>query len=249
MILPFSLIGYIAEPFYLWLLRNSKVITVSESTKKDLIKYGFKDHNIEIISEGIEMKPIKTLSAAKKFDKPTLLSLGSLRPMKRTLDQVKAFEMAKKSIPELQLKIAGGGSDTKYGKKVLQAIEASKYRKDITYFGRVTDEQRKDLMRKCHFIIVTSIKEGWGLIVTEAASQGTPAIAYNVDGLRDSIKNNSTGLLSKATPKDLGNKIVAVMSLNKKRYSDLQKNAHSFAKKITFTQATKDFLKNIRTIK
>ena len=61
MFFPLSLVGYLLEPIYLWLLRDRKVITVSESTKRDLIKFGFKKENISIISEGIEIEPVTNL--------------------------------------------------------------------------------------------------------------------------------------------------------------------------------------------
>ena len=58
----FAIFGYyIFEPIYLWLLRNKKIITISQSTKNDLLKFGFKKKNINIIPIGIDIKPIKNL--------------------------------------------------------------------------------------------------------------------------------------------------------------------------------------------
>lgn len=249
MIFPLSLVGYIVEPFYLWLMRKSNVITVSESTKQDLVRFGYDENKINIISEGIELSPIKNTSETKKYSQPTVLSLGSLRPMKRTIDQIKAFEIAKQEIPKLKMKIAGGGSESKYGKKVLATIEKSPYSSDIEYLGRVSREYKKELMQNCHYILVTSIKEGWGLIVTEAASQGTPAIAYSVDGLRDSVIDNRTGLLSTSNPQALSSKILKAFSLGSKEYEDQRVEALEFSKNITFKNATSDFTENIEKIR
>ncbi len=202
-------IGYLAEAVYLRLLSSGiklstlwtlmtfdspQVITVSNSTKQDLMKYGFKKENINIISEGVHINPIEDLSKIKKYEKPTMLSLGAVRKMKRTIHQLKAFEIAKKEIPDLRLKISGLVND-KYGEKFLKLIEKSPYKKDIEFMGRVSDEKKEELMQKSHLITVTSLKEGWGLIVTEANSQGTPAVVYDVDGLRDAVRHNKTGLV------------------------------------------------------
>lgn len=70
-------VGYLAEPVYLFLLRNQPVITVSDSTKSDLMKYGFKEKNIHIVSEGIHLEHIENLDSIKKYDRPTMLSLGA----------------------------------------------------------------------------------------------------------------------------------------------------------------------------
>lgn len=245
LIFPLSLIGYLFEPIYLWMLRDRKVITVSESTKNDLIRAGFKPASIDIISEGIEISPLENLSSVEKYPNPTLLSLGSIRPMKRTLDQVKAFELAKATIPTLKLKVAGD-STGRYGRKVLAYIAKSPFKEDIEYVGRVDEVKKIELMQKCHAILVTSVKEGWGLIVTEAASQGTPAIVYNVDGLRDSVLSAKTGLISaQNTPTSLAEGINSYFADNSALQSK-QNAAWNMSKKITFKRSYTDFKQAVR---
>jgi len=240
-------IGYIVEPVYLFLLRNQHVITVSESTCRDLMQYGFKKGKIRIITEGIHLKRLPELGITKKYDQPTMMSFGALRAMKRTLDQIKAFEIAKVSIPALQLKIAGDSNDP-YGKKVLSAIEKSPYASDIEYLGPVSDKKKLDLMRRSHFITVTSVKEGWGLIVSEAASQGTPAIVYDVDGLRDSVQHDRTGLIvSENTPGGLAAGIHVLLSDHVK-YEILQRGGWLASEKQTFEQCYKDFDRGIKEL-
>ena len=62
MFFPLNVIGYLLEPLYLWLLSGSEVITVSESTKKDLMRFGFRPERIHIISEGIDIAPLSALA-------------------------------------------------------------------------------------------------------------------------------------------------------------------------------------------
>jgi len=236
-----SWIGYLAEIIYLWLLsfKSSKIITVSNSTKKDLIKYGFKKNNITIISEGIQMQRVKDIEMVKKYEKPTILSLGAIRPMKRTMDIVKAFEFLKKRVPNANLLVAGDDK-CEYAKKVLEYIKKSPFSADIKVLGRVSVEKKLEIMQKSCIIVVTSIKEGWGLIVTESNSQGTPAVVYDVDGLRDSVKDNETGRISKHnTPKSLALAMEDMLQCDIK-YNNLRKNAWKWSKEITFEQSYKD---------
>lgn len=239
---PLNRLGYhVLEPLATRLLTWARVplITVSESTRRDMAAYGFPVDRTHIISEGIEIKPLPRLDSAEKFARPTLLSLGAMRAMKRTIDQVKAFEIAKKYLPDLQLKIAGDASGP-YGEHVLRYISSSPHAKDIEYLGRVSREEKRRLMARCHAIAVTSVKEGWGLIVTEAASQGTPAVAYDVPGLRDSIRHNQSGLLTEARPSALAEGLVSLLQ-DKSRYETLRHNAWEWSKHITFDQSYKDF--------
>ena len=239
---PLSQLGYyVIEPATTWLLGRSRtpLITVSESTKQDLARFGWKRDGIHIISEGIEMEPVADLAQVTKFDRPTMLSFGALRGMKRTLDQVQAFEFAKRRLPELQLKIAGDASDP-YGQRVLDYIRQSQHAADIEYLGRVSLEDKIDLMRRSHVLAVTSIKEGWGLVVTEAASQGTPAVVYDADGLRDSVKNGVTGLVTTPSPAALAIAIIKLLE-NQELYDSMQSQAWQWSKQLTFDQSYQDF--------
>ena len=239
-------LGYITEPLYLRLLNDRKVITVSESTKQDLLRLGFQKANIHIISEGLSSPALAEITAVQKFETPTILSHGSMRAMKRTLEQVKAFEIAKRAIPDLQLKLSGDASDA-YGQKVLRYIEQSPYRDAIEYLGRTSNEVRDELMQKAHLITVTSVREGWGLIVTEANSKGTPAVVYDVAGLRDSVKHGDTGHISTPTPEALAEGIVTMLT-DKQRYESQRQAAWQWSKTITFTQSYKDFTQALETI-
>lgn len=239
---PINWVGYyLIEPFCTWLLGKAKapLITVSESTKQDLARFGWKTDRTHIISEGITLKPVTSLAELKKFDRPTMLSFGALRGMKRTLDQIKAFEIAKQTLPRLQLKLAGDASGP-YGEQVLAAIRKSAYKNDIEYLGRTTEQEKQELMQRAHVITVTSVKEGWGLIVTEAASQGTPAVVYDVDGLRDSVRNGQTGLITVPKPQALAAGIVQLIT-NPSLYQTMQHTAWEWSKQMTFDQSYLDF--------
>jgi glycosyltransferase involved in cell wall biosynthesis len=160
--------------------------------------------------------------------------------MKQVHHQLRAFEIAKKHIPKLQFKIAGGLED-KYGQYFLNKIKESPFREDIEYFGKVTDAQKKELMQKSHILVVTSLKEGWCLVVTEANSQGTPAVVYDVDGLRDSVRHNKTGIVcDDNTPENLASNVVLLLR-NKHKYDRLRNSAWQWSKQITFDKCYDDF--------
>lgn len=239
---PLNIFGYyVFEPLATHLLGRSGVplITVSNSTKQEMARYGFAAERTSVISEGIENQPIASLKGITKYDRPTIVSLGAMRAMKRTIDQIKAFELAKPKLPTLQMKIAGD-ANSPYGRTVLNYAGASRYAQDITYVGRVSQAEKFELMQRSHLITVTSVKEGWGLIVTEAASQGTPAVVYDVPGLRDSVRHNHTGVVTEPSPGALAAGIIDALE-DKLFYARLQRNAWEWSKKINFSQSYNDF--------
>jgi glycosyltransferase involved in cell wall biosynthesis len=239
---PLSYVGY-------WLLAplatrvaglsGAPVITVSDSTRQVLARHGMPAKHTSIISEGLANEPLASLDGIKKFDKPTVLSLGAMRAMKRTLDHIKAFELAKKQMPELQMKLAGGAGNA-YGQKVLRYAQQSPYAADIEYVGRPSDDEKLRLMQRAHIILQTAVEEGWGLTITEAASQGAPAVAYDVDGLRDSIRHGKTGILTAPKPSALASGIIQILS-DREDYERQRRAAWDWSKQITFDQSFKDF--------
>ena len=241
---PFNVIGFIIEPIYLKFLSQYTVITISQSTRNNLLSYGFKEKNIKIISEGVDIIPIESCDSVSKYPQPTLLSLGAIRSMKQTMHQLQAFEIAKKEIPELQFLIAGDARNI-YGESFLQKVQESPYKKDITYFGRVDASKKQELMQKSHIIAVTSIKEGWGLIVSEANSQGTPAIVYDVDGLRDSVRNEETGKITQNNNPETLAQVIIFLLKNSEEYEKLRHNALNWSKELTFERSYEDFMKVI----
>lgn len=240
---PVNILGFLLEPVYLMLLRRNDVVTISASTRHDLLRHGFKPGRVTIISEGLPLKPHADIDKLAKYDQPTMLSMGSIRAMKRTIHQIKAFEHAKKQLPDLQLKVIGDASGP-YGRKVLRYIARSPYAKDIEYLGRVDDATKRAVIQKCHVFVATSVREGWGLVVTESASQGTPAVAYNVHGLRDSIRHGETGYLTGKHPRFLAKGIVRLLK-DTDTYRTIRRDAHKWARTITFDKAYKDFMKVI----
>ena len=84
--------------------------------------------------------------------------------------------------------------------------------KGVTFYGHIENSSKFELLSKAHLVLVPAIREGWGLVVTEANAMGTPAIAYNVPGLRDSVKDGETGILVKEnSPNSLANASISLL--------------------------------------
>ncbi len=237
---PLSVVGYLLEPVYLWMLNDRQVITESRSTKQDFQRYGFDPGKVHVISVGNPVPPLEDIQSAVKCSTPTVLSLGSIRGMKQTVYQLKAFEIAKRRMPALRFKVAGTAVGS-YGKKFMRLLKKSPFARDIDYEGVVSEERKMELMRESHIILVTSVKEGWGLIATEANGQGTPAVVYDVDGLRDSVRHGQTGLVCREnSPQCLAETVVGLLS-DRAAYDRLRTQAWQWSRELTFDRCYGDF--------
>lgn len=243
MVQPLSTIGYlIVEPFLTWLQSKltDGLITISQSTKEDMKRFGFKDKQVSIISEGIENEPLISLSSSKpKEDFFTLLFHSSLRDMKRPMETLKAFRIFNQKVPASRLWFSGGGDQSKLQAYVIK----HNLSESVVFFGRTTDEKKFELMQRAHVLCSTSIKEGWGLIVTEANSMGTPAIVYDVDGLRDSAKAGDGEVIA-PHPKAMAKALVKLSKMVRKKpkqYELMRQKALDSSKQITFARSYADF--------
>jgi glycosyltransferase involved in cell wall biosynthesis len=202
---PLGAIGYAAESVYtrLQAYGNPSVITISEDSKRDLAAFGFPSNRIQIVRVAIDNIPLRSYNASRKESVFTVLFHGSLRAMKRPLDALTAFHHAVAAGLAARLWIAGGGDDTPLREYVSRhALEAR-----VVFHGRTSEAQKLDLMQRASVLAVTSVKEGWGLVVTEANSMGTPAVVYNVDGLRSAAGENNW--ISVAQPDALATRLAA----------------------------------------
>ncbi len=65
----------------------------------------------------------------------------------------------------------------------------------VVFAGRVSEQEKHRLLCAAWLLMHPALIEGWGIVVAEAAIRGTPAVAFDVPGLRDSVVHGQTGML------------------------------------------------------
>lgn len=232
---PVSLIGYVVEPFFFKLYKKIPFLTSSASIKEELIELGIHEKNLHIVPHGVTIK--KTLRPFKRNITPTIIYLSQVSPDKGIEDGIKAVKILLEKNTDLKFWIVGKSISKEYEKKIKSLIKSEKITKNTTYFGFVTEDKKFELLQKAWILIHPSIREGWGLNVIEANTFSTPAVGYNVSGLRDSIQNKKTGLLTELnTPNALAECCLRLIS-DKTMLDKLSKNAKNWAAKFSWEKA------------
>lgn len=229
---PLSLLGFILEPIWLKLYSKRLTLTVSESTKWNLKNLGFK--NVKIISEGIGIKP-----QLIKQKENIILFIGRLTNPKRPQDAITAFKHVHKLFPAYQLLMIGRG-DKKMIRSLKNLIRKMNLANRVQIKNNVDDKEKIRILKRSKIILIPSIREGWGLVATEASAQSCIPIAYNVPGLKDSIKNGQTGILTDTDPLSLALATVRVLSDDKLRIN-LAKNCFVWTKQFSWENCYQDF--------
>ena len=201
---PLSLAGFLAESFYLKCYRKVPVLALSPSTERDLVRLGFRGP-ITVVPPGLDA--VDTPQLAPKEERPTLLYVGRLAPSKRVNDIVRAFALFRDKVASAQLWLVGSGSPA-YLAKLKRTIARLGLVRDVRLWGWIPESRKRELMGRAHVLTMASVREGWGLAVLEANACGTPAVVYDVPGLRDSVRHGETGLLVEANPEALAHELV-----------------------------------------
>lgn len=170
--------------------RHCDYVAVSEVTKTELIGLGVDAERITVVHNGTSPAlPTESPRAAR----PTIVVLGRLVPHKRVELVLEATVALRVEFPELQVEIAGSG----YWETALNTkIEQLQLQDVVHLLGRVTEQEKADLLARSWVHAVPSLKEGWGLSVVEAGTHGTPSVAFRyAGGLAESILDGVTGSL------------------------------------------------------
>lgn len=171
--------------------RRAGFHAISESTRDDLVARGVPADRVRVIHPGVDSARF-TPDARVRSPSPAFLYVGRLKRYKGVDTALRALAVARRTRPDLGLHIAGSGD---HG----PALEALAVRlglgSAVAFHGFVSEAEKLALLRGAWANVFPSPKEGWGITVVEAGACGTPSLASDSPGLRDSVRHGETGFL------------------------------------------------------
>ena len=221
---------------------NQKIITVSESSKKDIASIGFsRPEDITIINPGIT--PEQYVRRAPKTKYPSFVYLGRIRPYKNIDVAIRAFVHVVRGYPNAKLNIVGEGEGIKELRRLIEDLNLAQ---NVFFLGRISESHKVQLLGQSWAMLQPSSFEGWGITVIEANACGTPAIASDVIGLRDSVRHDQTGILvPPLDPDPLANAIKLLIS-NPARLRMLSQNSLAWSTNFNWKDQSQKFLEVVR---
>lgn len=172
--------------------RRAGFHAISESTRDDLVARGVPADRIRVIHPGVDAARFSPSPGLDRTATPSFLYVGRLRRYKGVQHAIEALWLARRERPDLTLTIAGSGDDRARleGLVVSLNLEGA-----VRFAGFVSEDEKRRLFRTAWANLFPSPKEGWGITVIEAAACGTPSLASDSPGLRDSVRHGQTGVL------------------------------------------------------
>ena len=190
---PIAIATVLLERLIPFFYKGTPTVAVSEGTKRDLVDRGLRPDDIDVIPNGVDVTLYAPLDDSKTLQ-PTILFLGRLKRYKRVDLIIQAVaELAIRGV-QVQLRVAGTGEEASELSKLAKRLGVGDR---VEFMGFVKEPTKLKLLQSSWVHVLTSPKEGWGISVLEAAACGTPSVASDSPGLRESVLNEKTGLLLK----------------------------------------------------
>ena len=179
-----------APPLY----RNSAIVTLSESSKKEIVSMlRVPASNVTVVAPGVDAG---FHVGGTRSDEPLVLAVGRLVPVKRFDILIEALALVKREIPQLRAVIIGEGYERNRLESLSRKLGASSW---LSLPGRVEQKDMRSWYQRAWVVASTSLREGWGMTLTEAAACKTPAVATRIAGHLDAVVDGETGLLADGT--------------------------------------------------
>jgi len=211
-------------------------IAVSESSRQALVDIGVRADQITVIHNGVDGSRYRP---GAKSPLPLLVFVGRLRRYKSIDVAIRALPDLLRVVPDVRLSIVGSGPMAGALRDLAEELGVAEH---VCFHGFVSETVKIGLLQQAHVAINTSMKEGWGLTVLEANACGTPVVAANVSGLRDSVQDGETGLLVPHGDAGALAREVRALLLDDGRREQMAGNAVAWAARFDWDQTARSCL-------
>lgn len=191
---PAALAGYVAEPLLLAAYARLPTVTVSTDTARDLFRWGFR--RVRVVHNAVEPPAHEADRPRSPPPRASFAAIGRLVPGKRLEDAVEALCIVRAHEPSARLTIIGRGEGA-YARWLARKCRATP---GVALLEDASDDVKWRVLASSTALIATSVREGWGLMASEAHAVGTPVVAYDVHGLRVSTRDGVDGLVCPPSP-------------------------------------------------
>jgi glycosyltransferase involved in cell wall biosynthesis len=234
---PFSHLARFLEMTLMPLVyRKTQIITVSESSRHEIIEHGLTESDPIIIYNGIDHDAYQPGRPARF---PLIVYVGRLKKYKNLPVLIHSFARINRALPQARLVIGGSGEELRSLKRLVKKLGLTE---TITFTGKLTEQEKIQLYQKAWVFVNPSLREGWGITSIEANACGTPVVASDVPGLRDSVRNPHTGFLVRyGDANAFAEKILQLLTDPRLR-KRLRQGALSWANRFSWEYSAKQFL-------
>ncbi len=228
---PFSLIGQLQERWTHWAYRNVPFWTASRFTRLLLKKNGVQQ--VQVIPYGVDTAALPLLDDKPLIQPLRLTTVSRLAPNKRVDHALATVRCLLDHGIAARLQVVGTGEMSTWLRNLTTAMSLDEF---VNFTGPLSESEKDAVLRDSHFLLHTSLREGWGLNVIEANALGTPAAVYPVAGLTESTIHGRTGLVARAERPECLAELLAGVIPDPDKYQQLRRRAWERSKTLHWSK-------------
>lgn len=166
------------------------IIVLSDKWKEEFKKL-FKNSNIVVVGNGIDVEQFEYAKCDIEKHKKNFLMLGRLGRGKGVYDIIEAAKYVKDYYPDLKIYMAGDGDI----EQVKKAVEYADLESQIEILGWIDFDKKMEVMKKVSTILLPSYNEGLPMTILEGMAAGKVIISTNVGGIPEVVTSSENGIL------------------------------------------------------
>lgn len=240
---PLAFLSYWLESWQYLFYRQTRFLCYSASVADDIAGFGIPKNNIRTFPLGLDHNRYQP---GQKSSTPLFVFVARLVKMKRADLCIKAMKIVSFKYPQAKLAIIGYGPEEKNLSDLIKQKNLEKnvilVSKNNLFFKKSAKDIKIKLLQKAWLLLLPSVKEGWGMVVMEAAACKTPTIVSNVTGLKNSVIANKTGIILSAFPNEneLADTMLKIIKEKKIRTS-LSREALQYSQNFSWEKSYEKF--------
>ncbi len=172
--------------------RGIPFLTISESTRNDLVGRGIPRDRIDVVRCGLDHNSYSVTTLPENRERPLIAFVGRLRKYKGAQYAIRALPLVRRRVPGARLLIVGDGPYRDNLKSLARSLGVLHR---VEFMGPLGQQYKVETLNQAMVAVAPSPKEGWGLTVIEANACGTPVVASRSPGLIESVQDGRTGVL------------------------------------------------------
>jgi glycosyltransferase involved in cell wall biosynthesis len=211
-------------------------IVISQSIYDKVVANVLPGSRVKYIRHGVDERLLEDHDVPEE---PVIFFLGRIDIYQKGLDTlIAAFEQLAPEFLDLQLVLAGSGSDER---KLMSQVQARPRIADrVKMVGRLGFEAKRTMMRRCMCLCAPSRFESWNLVVLEASACRKPVVGSRITGLTETVREGETGILVPPENPKLLAEALATLIKDKDLRQRLADGGKQYAARFSWTRAAQE---------
>lgn len=224
------------------------VITISKYSKNKIMQlYDIEKEKIKIIPNGVDIQKFRPMDDQKKIknqmgiqNRTIILFVGRLIPRKGLSFLIEAAEKVVKEQKNTLFLIVGEGPEKNL---LIKNVEKKELMKNFHFVGDIKEKNLPKIYNIADVFVFPSIQEGQGIALLEAQASSKPVVSFKTSGIKETIIDKKTGLLTELNSEELANAILKLIQ-NAQLREKMGKVGRNFvANNFSWNKSAKELLK------